>query len=104
LAQTAAMLRLLGSGHKGSEATSEIKVIRLRIQSNELRHQMSVAPQHSAGRDADETRPVRSIRSISVPLFGEMRQIPLSVLLPVVFAANVVIATVAWYIVGILMR
>jgi hypothetical protein len=47
---------------------------------------------------------MRSIRSISVPLFGEMRQIPLSVLLPFVFAANVVVATVAWYIVGFLMR
>jgi hypothetical protein len=98
------MLGLLGSRHKGGEATSEITVIRLRIESNELRHQMSVAPQHSARRDADGTRPVKSTRPISVPLFGKMRQIKLSVLLPVVFAVNVVVATVAWYIVGLLMR
>jgi hypothetical protein len=75
----------------------------LRIEANELRHQMSVAPQHSARRDTDGTRSV-SKRPISVPLFGKMRRIKLSALLPVVFAANVVVATVAWYIVGLLMR
>jgi hypothetical protein len=80
------------------------QLIRLRIESNELHDQMSVAPQHSRRRDADGTRPVRSTRPISVPLFGKMRQIKLSVLLPVVFAANVAVAAVAWYIVGLLMR
>ena len=60
--------------------------------------------QHSAKRDADGTRPVKSTRRISVLLFGRMHQIKLSVLVPVVFAANVIVATVAWFVVGLLMR
>ena len=70
------------------------------MESNRLHHQM----QHSAKRDADGTRPVKSTRRISVPLFGRMRQIKLSVLVPVMFAANVIVATVAWFVVGLLMR
>jgi hypothetical protein len=55
-------------------------------------------------RDADATRPVKSTRRISVLLFGRMREIKLSVLVPAVFAWNVVVATVAWFVVGLFMR
>jgi hypothetical protein len=58
--------------------------------------------QHSANGDVDGTRPAKSTRRISVLLFGH--QVKLSVLLPVVFAANVIVATVAWFVVGLLMR
>jgi hypothetical protein len=95
------MLGVLGPRH--GAARHEIPVIRLRIDPNRLHHQMPVTSQHS-GRDADGTRPVKSTRRISVLLFGEMHQIKLSVLVPVVFAANVIVATVAWFVVGLLMR
>jgi hypothetical protein len=60
--------------------------------------------QHSIKRDVDVTRSVKSTRRILVLLFGRMHQTKWSVLVPVVFAVNVIVATVAWFVVGLLMR
>jgi hypothetical protein len=93
-----------GIPRRGGGATAKITVIRLRIESIGLHHQMTVAPEHPAKRDADRTRPSKSWRQIRLPLRGELGKIELSVLLPLVFVGNVIVATIVWYVVGSLLR
>ena len=57
---------------------------------------------HSAKRGAD--RPFKSWHQISLPRIGELGQLELTVLLPLVFTANVVVATIVWFVVGSLLR
>ena len=55
-------------------------------------------------RDADRFRPLKSRRQISLPLIGELGQLELTVLLLLVLAADVIVATVLWFVVGPLLR
>jgi hypothetical protein len=41
---------------------------------------------------------------MSLPLIGELGQLELTVLLPLVFTANVIVATTVWFVVGSLLR
>jgi hypothetical protein len=66
--------------------------------------QMTDARRHSAKRDADRVRPLKSWRQISPPLIGELGKLELSLLLPLVFTANVIVATIVWFVVGSLLR
>jgi hypothetical protein len=66
--------------------------------------QMSDAPRNSVKRDADRVRPLKSWRQIRLSLIGELGQLELIVLLPLVFTANVIVATIAWFVVGWLLR
>jgi hypothetical protein len=66
--------------------------------------QMSDAPRNSVKRDADRVRPLKSWRQIRLSLIGELGQLELIVLLPLVFTANVIVATVLWFVVGPLLR
>jgi hypothetical protein len=63
--------------------------------------QMPGVRRHSVKRDADRVRPLKSWRQISLPLIG---QLELTVLLPLVFTANVIVATIVWFVVGSLLR
>jgi hypothetical protein len=65
---------------------------------------MSGAPRDSVKRDADRIRPLKSRRQISLPLIGELGQLELTVLLLLVLAADVIVATVFWFVVGSLLR
>jgi hypothetical protein len=75
-----------------------------RIITNGLPKQMSDAPQDSVKRDADRFRPLKSRRQISLPLIRELGQLELTVLLLLVLAADVIVATVFWFVVGSLLR
>jgi hypothetical protein len=66
--------------------------------------QMSGVRRHSAKRDGDRVRPMKSWRQISPPLIGKLGQLELGILLPLVFTANVIVATIAWSVVGSLLR
>ena len=55
---------------------------------------MSGAPRNSVKRDADRVRRLKSWRHIRLPLIGELGQLELFVVLPLVFAANVIVATI----------
>jgi hypothetical protein len=63
---------------------------------------MPVAQEDSA-RD-DKVRPSKSWRQASLLRNGELCQIELAFLLPLLFAVNVIVATIAWYVVGSLLR
>jgi hypothetical protein len=65
---------------------------------------MTDEQRHSAKRDADRVRPLKSWRQIGLPLIGELSQLELTVLLPLVFTANVIVATIVWFVVGSLLR
>jgi hypothetical protein len=67
--------------------------------SNGLR-QMSGAPRNSVKRDADRSRPLKSWHQINLPLIGELGQLELTVLLLLVLAADAIVATVLWFVVG----
>jgi hypothetical protein len=54
---------------------------------------MSDPPRNSVKRDADRVR-----------LVGELGQLELTVLLSLVFTANIIVATIAWFVVGSLLR
>jgi hypothetical protein len=58
---------------------------------------MSGARRRSAKRDADRSRPSKSWDQISLPLIGELGQLGLTVLLPLVFTANLIVATIGWF-------
>jgi hypothetical protein len=62
---------------------------------------MPVARDNSAKRD---DKALKSWRQVSLPLVGELGQLEFGVLLPLLFAANVIVATIAWYVVGSLLR
>jgi hypothetical protein len=62
---------------------------------------MSDAPRNSVKRDADRFRPVKSRR---LPLIGELAPLELTILLLLVLAADVIVATVFWFVVGSLLR
>jgi hypothetical protein len=47
---------------------------------------------------------LKSRRQISLPLIGELAQLELTVLLLLVLAADVIVATVLWFVVGPLLR
>jgi hypothetical protein len=64
---------------------------------------MPFAQEDSANRD-DKARPPKSWRQVRLPLNGELGQLELHVLLPLLFVANVITATIAWYVVGSLLR
>lgn len=81
-----------------TEWRGAIQVISSRTGSNRAHHQM----QHSEERDTDS--PVKSTRRIRLPPFGRRHRIKLSVLVPVVFAADVIVAILAWFVVGLLIR
>lgn len=65
-----------------------------------------LAPFDLAFRKMTSTKlvPVQSTRRMSVPLFGKMHHIRLSLLLPLAFVGNVVLASVARYVVSLYMR
>jgi hypothetical protein len=65
---------------------------------------MPVAQEPSAKRDVDKARPLKSRRQVSLPLIGELGQLELGFLLPLLFTANVIVATVVWYVVGSLLK
>jgi hypothetical protein len=65
---------------------------------------MPDAPRASVKRDADRVRPVKSRRQISLPLIGELDRLELTILLLLVLAADVIVATVLWFVVGPLLR
>jgi hypothetical protein len=65
---------------------------------------MSGVRRHSVKRDADQVRPLKSWRQISLPLMGGSGQLELTVLLPLMFTANVIVATIVWFVVGSLLR
>jgi hypothetical protein len=100
--QPAAMLSGLGSSRLGSA--------RRPANNHRAAHrtgctkQMSDAPRNSVKRDADRFRPVKSRRQISLPLIGELAPLELTVLLLLVLAADVIVATVFWFVVGSLLR
>src|SRR5262249_6253494 len=56
------------------------------------------------GQRDDRVRPSKSRRHITLPLVGDLGQLELGVLLALLFTANVIVATTAWYIVGSLLR
>jgi hypothetical protein len=88
----------------GGQATSANHSNKAAHRINPLYHQMLVAPQNSAKRNADRSRPRKSWRQISLPLIGELGQLELGVLLPLVFTANVIVAAIVWFVVGSLLR
>jgi hypothetical protein len=55
-------------------------------------------------RDADRFRPLKSRRQISLPLIGELAPLELTGLLLLVLAADVIVATLLWFVVGPLLR
>jgi hypothetical protein len=67
-------------------------------------NQMSGAPRNSVKRDADRVRPLKSWRQVRLSLIGELGQLELIVMLPLVFTANVIVATIVWFVVGSLLR
>jgi hypothetical protein len=65
---------------------------------------MAGARRHSVKRDTDRSRPLKSWHQINLPLIGELGRLELSLLLLLVFTANVIVATLAWFVVGSLLR
>jgi hypothetical protein len=55
-------------------------------------------------RDTDRSRPLKSWHQINLPLIGELGQLELTVLLLLVLAADAIVATVLWFVVGPLLR
>jgi hypothetical protein len=62
---------------------------------NELHQTMPVAQNDSA------KRRLKSSRQVGLPPLSDLE---LGVLLPLLFVANVIVATTAWYVVGSLLR
>jgi hypothetical protein len=99
--QPAAMLSGLGS--------SRLRSARRPANNHRAAHrtgctkQMLDAPR-IAKRDADRFRPMKSRRQISLPSIGELGQLELIVLLLFVLAADVIVATVLWFVVGPLLK
>jgi hypothetical protein len=100
--QPAAMLSGLGSSRLGSAKQPANN--RRAAHRTGCTKQMSDAPRNSVKRDADRFRPLKSRRQISLPLIGELGQLELTVLLLLVLAADVIVATVLWFVVGPLLR
>jgi hypothetical protein len=65
---------------------------------------MSGARQHPVKRDANRPRPAKSWHQISLPLIRELGLFQSTVFLVLVLAADVILATIMWFIVGPLMR
>ena len=59
---------------------------------------MTIGPKNFIRRDAGRIRPY-TWQQIRLPLIGELDVLPL-----LVFTANVIVATVAWVVVGALLR
>ena len=74
----------------------------MRLKGAALR-QMSGARRHSVERDADRVRPSSSLRQINLPLVGELGNMKWRFLL-LVLAADVIVATIVWFVVGSLLR
>jgi hypothetical protein len=62
---------------------------------------MSGARRYFVKRDADRPRPSTQI---GLPQIGELDQLELTVLLPLVFTANVIVGTIVWFVVGLSVR
>ena len=65
---------------------------------------MPVAQGDPAKRDVDKARTLKSWRQVSLPRAGEPGRIQVGVLVPLVFAMNVIVAIVVWYVVESLLR
>jgi hypothetical protein len=65
---------------------------------------MPVANEHPAERDVDRTRTLKSDPSVPRRCAGQSGRIEVAVLIPLLLATNIVIAVVAWYVVGAFLR
>jgi hypothetical protein len=65
---------------------------------------MPVANEYPAERDVDGTRALKSGRSVRRRRASESGRIEVAVLIPLLLATNIVIAVLAWYVVGAFLR
>jgi hypothetical protein len=81
---------------RGGQVTSEITESDERAAGNVRRA--------TTFRHAERSRLLKSWHQISLPLISELGRLELSLLLALVFTANVIVATIAWFVVGSLLR